>query len=183
MAEVAARETPTPARSEWLRPLPPAARFVLHAPAAARALAAPVWSPGFSELACRASGDGDRASLWLGPDEYLLLAPDAEGAALHASLATALAGSPHALVDVSHRQTAFEIIGPHAPDILNGGCPLDLDLAEFPVGMCTRTVFAKAEITLWRTASQTFHVEVWRSFTDYLTQLLAEVARDYTGRA
>ncbi len=36
--------------------------------------------------------------------------------------------APHALVDISHRQFALEISGPHAGAILNGACPLDLDL-------------------------------------------------------
>ena len=44
--------------------------------------------------------------------------------------------------------------------------------------MCTRTLFAKADIVLWRTAADAFHVEMWRSFGDYVRALLAEVARD-----
>ena len=88
-------------------------------------------------------------------------------------------GIPHALVDVSHRQFAVAVSGAHAADILNGACPLDLDLAEFPVGMCTRTVFAKAEIVLWRTAEETFHVEIWRSFAGYVTGVLGEIASEF----
>ena len=42
--------------------------------------------------------------------------------------------------------------------------------------MCTRTVFAKAEIVLWRTAADTFRVEVWRSFADYVVGMLHETA-------
>jgi len=45
--------------------------------------------------------------------------------------------------------------------------------------MCTRTVFAKAEIVLWRTAPDAFRIEVWRSFTDYVARLLGEAAREY----
>jgi sarcosine oxidase subunit gamma len=44
--------------------------------------------------------------------------------------------------------------------------------------MCTRTLFEKSEIVLWRTAPDTFHIEVWRSFAPYVTALLAEVARE-----
>ena len=44
--------------------------------------------------------------------------------------------------------------------------------------MCTRTVFAKAEIVLWRPAEHVFRLEVWRSFSLYVVQLLHEVARD-----
>ena len=69
--------------------------------------------------------------------------------------------------------------GPHAATILSGGCPLDLDLAEFPIGMCTRSVFAKADIVLWRTRADAFHLEVWRSFSGYVTGLLSEIAREF----
>jgi sarcosine oxidase subunit gamma len=46
--------------------------------------------------------------------------------------------------------------------------------------MCTRTVLAKAEIVLWRTAAQSFHVEAWRSFLPYVWAFLAEAAREFT---
>lgn len=132
-----------------------------------------------SQATCRAAMNGDQAAaLWLGPDEQLLLGP--EGADLVATLAPALRELPHSLVDVSHRQIALEASGPHAAAVLNAGCPLDLDLSAFPVGMCTRTVFAKAEIVLWRTSEDVFHVEVWRSFASYVTEFLAEVAREVT---
>ena len=85
---------------------------------------------------------------------------------------------PHALVDVSHRQFALQVSGPHAVTILSGACPLDLDLGEFPVGMCTRTVLAKADIVLWRTHETVFHLEAWRSFAGYVTGLLREIASE-----
>jgi sarcosine oxidase subunit gamma len=44
--------------------------------------------------------------------------------------------------------------------------------------MCTRTLFEKSEMVLWRTAPDSFHIEVWRSFAPYVTGLLAEVARE-----
>jgi sarcosine oxidase subunit gamma len=116
------------------------------------------------------------AALWLGPDEQLLLG--AEGADIATALEPALRALPHSLVDVSHRQTALQVSGPHATRLLSTGCPLDLDLASFPVGMCTRTVLAKAEIVLWRTSEHVFHIEVWRSFAAYVSEFLAEAARE-----
>jgi sarcosine oxidase subunit gamma len=169
----------TVAATPWLTPLPPAARFILHGGEQARERASGAWSAAFSEVACRASVAGTRATLWLGPDEYLLLAPAEESAAIAADLERVLDGSPHALVDVSHRQTAMRISGPHAEALLSGACPLDLEAGEFPVNMCTRTVFAKADIVLWRTAADSFHLEVWRSFSDYVTAMLTEIARGY----
>jgi len=130
-----------------------------------------------SQTACRAAtGPTNLAALWLGPDEQLLLGPERYDIA--AALEPALRPLPHSLVDVSHRQTALQASGPHAVVLLNAGCPLDLDPGAFPVGMCTRTVLAKAEIVLWRTGQDEFHIEVWRSFADYVSSFLAEVARE-----
>jgi len=182
MAESALRRPPQVSAAEWLKTLPPAARWVLHGDAQARALAAPVWGVGFSAAACRAVRSAERATLWLGPDEYLLLdlaAQDASALATAAAIEAALRDTPHALVDVSHRQFALEVSGPHAEVILRGACPLDLHISQFPVGMCTRTVLAKADITLWRTREDAFHLEVWRSFEGYVGGLLQEIAREF----
>jgi sarcosine oxidase subunit gamma len=162
---------------DWLRIKPPAARLLLQGNAQARAAAAAVWGVPFSEESCRARAAGGRATLWLGPDEHLLWQESRAAALPVAELEQALAPHPHSLVDISHRQTALEISGANAATILAGACPLDLDLRQFPVHMCTRTVLAKAEIVLWRTAEEIFHVEVWRSFQRYTEELLREIAR------
>ena len=192
------RSAPTMMDTEWLKSLPPARRYAFYGDAPARAAAEAAWGVPFSDDACRAISRDSRATLWLGPDEYLLLdfaggdpgaahAAAGDSQAHHAAacdpdLSRALTGISHALVDVSHRQFALEVSGPHADTILNGACPLDLDLAEFPIGMCTRTVFAKAEIVLWRTRRDAFHVEVWRSFSGYVTGVLTEIAAEFYPR-
>lgn len=127
---------------------------------------------------CRAARSGERAALWLGPDEWLLIATDAQSTAEWRGLASTLNRKTGALVDVSHRSAGLIVDGPRAADLLNAGCPLDLDQAAFPLGMCTRTLLAKAEIILWRTAPATFRLEVWRSYLPYVTGLLGEAARD-----
>ena len=65
--------------------------------------------------------------------------------------------------------------------LLNEGCPLDLDAAAFPPGRCTRTLFGKAEIVLWRRDVDAWRVEVARSFAPYLLALLREAAADLRG--
>ena len=122
------------------------------------------------------SADG-RHALWLGPDEWLLLAPEADTAAIYEAVSSAI-GQTGALVDVSHRQTALIISGTKAAAVLNAGVPLDLSLKDFPVGMATRTIFEKAEIVLWRTGEQEFRVEVWRSFAPYVLAMLQAADRD-----
>src|SRR5277367_851888 len=73
MSEMAPRLAPPVQATEWLKALPPTTRWVLHGDARARALAAPVFGVAFAETACRATVVGERATLWLGPGEYLLL--------------------------------------------------------------------------------------------------------------
>ena len=193
MHEIATRSAPAAPAAQavqptrWLKATPPALRFILHADARARRAAAPAWGVRFAEESCRAVVEGTRATLWLGPDEYLLLGradgsdteiAESEQAAAEA-IERVLGDLPHALVNISHRQFGLEVSGPHAATILNGACPLDLDLSEFPAGMCTRTVLAKADIVLWRTSDDAFHLEVWRSFSGYVTGLLSEIAREF----
>ena len=181
MASIANTETPAVGAKSWLRLQPAAARFSFRGNAAAQLVAGAAFGLPFPTNACRSATNSTRAALWLGPDEQLLLAAPSEAESLRAALETALASMPHSIVDVSHRQVALELRGPHAAWILNAGCPLDLDATAFPIGMCTRTVFAKTDIVLWRTATEHFHVEVWRSFTDYLVGMLREVAREVAG--
>jgi sarcosine oxidase subunit alpha len=119
----------------------------------------------------------DRAALWLGPDEWLVLA--AENDADLARRATLGLGSiPGSVVDVGHRSCSIELVGRYAAWCLNAFCALDLDISAFPVGMATRTLFGKAEIVLWRTDPEAFHVEVARSFAPYVWNCLEEARRE-----
>jgi len=158
--------------------LPACTRLILRGRAAAvSAVTAPL---GFALplQRCRAATTGERSALWLGPDEWLILAAVSDP--VGAGLAQAMHGHPPSLVDVSQRQCAIEVGGTAAADVLNAGCPLDLDAAAFRVGMCTRTVLAKSEIVLRRVAVETFRLEVARSFAAYIRAFLLEAARDYT---
>jgi len=175
----AKRQPPRIDARPWLVPQPAATRFSFRGGADAAAIASRAFGVELPSTACRANPGGERAALWLGPDEQLLLAPEHEAAALRTTLSAALSGVAHSLVDISHRQTAFLMTGPQAEWLLNTGCPLDLDAKAFPVGMCTRTVYMKSEILLWRLSADTFRVEVWRSFADYVVKHLEEAALEF----
>jgi sarcosine oxidase subunit gamma len=172
----AARQGPPLSETLWLRSLPSACRWVLRGDEAVRLAATEALGVTLPAAACRAGVSGERAALWLGPDEWLLIAPVAQSG-LAQRMARALAALPHSLVDVSHRQVALLVEGPRAATLLASGCALDLDAAAFPVGMCTRTMLAKAEVLLWRIGADSFRLEVWRSFASYVTQFLGEAAR------
>ena len=123
----------------------------------------------------RASQVERRLCARLGPDEWLLCAP--EGAA---PTFNALEGRHYSLVDVSHRYAALAIEGDEAHLVLAAGCPLDLDSTAFPAGNATRTLLGKAEIVLWRfDAAPMFRVECARTFAPYVHAFLQEASREF----
>ena len=156
---------------------PPAARFILRGPEAVRVACGMAFGAEPPSRLGAASEVSGRAALWLGPDEWLLIADGADASDIGAMLESVLEGTAHSLVDVSHRQIGLVASGPAAARVLNAGCPLDLSLNAFPAGFATRTLFDKIEIVLWRRAETTFHVELWRSFAPWLAASLAEAAR------
>jgi sarcosine oxidase subunit gamma len=173
--ELAARsplEALNEASISGLTPAAPVIRHVLRGRDAALTAASGALGFTLPQTPCRAASLGDRHALWLGPDEWLVLSPPGDG--LEGALAAAIGSHPHSLVEVTHRQVGLILSGSHVETILAGGCPLDVALRAFPVGMCTRTLFEKAEIVLWRTEAHRFHIEVWRSFASYLLAHLHE---------
>ena len=128
--------------------------------------------------ACRSERDGELSALWLGPDEWLLVNFGPSDRWI-SDLEARLEGVVHSLVDVSHRQVALSVRGARAENVLATGCALDLSLNSYPLGMCTRTMFAKVEVVLWRTASDCFHIELARSYACYAETLLREAKREH----
>jgi sarcosine oxidase subunit alpha len=128
---------------------------------------------------CRSVIARDRAALWLGPDEWLIVAPES-ASDLTAQATKATGDHPASIVDVSHRSQTLEITGPRAAWCLNAFCMLDLEPHAFPVGMCTRTLLGKAEATLWRIAPDVFHLEVARSLVPYVWTCLEEARLEFT---
>jgi len=175
--------TGTTLKPAWLQRVTPAARLVLQGGPAALVAAASALGIPDADAAGRTTGDDATTLIWLGPDERLLIAWLEDAASLGARLEAALTGQAHSLVDVTQRQVGLRLTAPFAADLLNCGCPLDLDPARFPVGSGTRTLFNKTDIVLWRRGVDDFHIEVWRSFEDYLIRWLTESEQDFTCRA
>ena len=115
-----------------------------------------------------------KTALWIGPDEWLIW----DDKTPNETLVPLLANKEFSAVDISHRNTAYIVSGTGAENTLNAGCPRDLSLAAFPVGACSRTIFGKAEVVLYRSDKTTFRVECWRSFAPYVWALLMDAAKD-----
>ncbi|MFG1363625.1 sarcosine oxidase subunit gamma [Xanthobacter versatilis] len=171
-----ARRTPAlPAGTGGIvSPLPPADRFVLRL----RGFSGTAGGFDLSGALNTAHGTPERFAARLGPDEWLLVLPEGEGAAAQAALKAALAGRFFSLVAVGHRNVGIAVTGPHAADVLNAGIALDLSDAAFPEGSATRTLLGKADVVVVRLGTG-FRVECWRSFAPYVSGFLTEVAQEF----
>ena len=177
MPEQALRRPPIFAATHWLMMLPPACALgaAWGMPMCAP-LVAPAWGVGFPRHRLPRRRLRKRATLWLGPDEHLLL-DLALARRRHGRRFLLFAAASRACVRAATGDTRSSISATAnsrsrsgartLQTILRGGCPLDLDIRAVPGGACALcTVFAKADVTLWRTRDrmQNSSVEVWRSF-------------------
>ena len=111
--------------------------------------------------------EGDRTSLWLGPDEWLLLGPAGDGDRIVEQVAAELGGAHHSVVDVSANRVALELRGPGVRELLSKGCSIDLHPRVWTSGLCAQTMLAKAPVILHERDGAT-RILVRTSFTDYL---------------
>jgi sarcosine oxidase subunit gamma len=162
------------AKDVKLATLPPAHRISLRAPTASVAALSTALGLTLPQKPKTSASDGSRTALWLGPDEWLVIDDGAKDPLDDCRAVEAL----HSAVGISHRNVAISVSGPAAANTVNAGCPQDLSLTAFPVGACSRTILGKVEIVLLRTGEDTFRVECWRSFSDYVFTFLTEAARD-----
>jgi sarcosine oxidase, subunit gamma len=177
MPDIATRTLPLSGRSAAtaqisVTPAEPAFRLSLRAKPDAVAALSRALGVALPVKPKSSASKGTRSALWLGPDEWLVI----DSAANPASDLTKVKAL-HSAVDVSHRNTAIIVSGPAAEATLSAGCPQNLSMKAFPVGACSRTLLGKVEIVLLRTEPQTFRVECWRSFSDYVMTYLSEAAK------
>ncbi|MFJ6002755.1 sarcosine oxidase subunit gamma [Arthrobacter sp. NPDC092385] len=133
---------------------------------------------------CGEVGGADGVSvLWLGPSEYLVVAPeeahDSLGGDLIGSLTTALGGAPGQVVDLSANRTTFELSGPRARAVLEKGCSLDLHPRSFPPGTALNTEVGNIPLVLEKTGEEGFRLFPRASFADFLGRWLLDAMREY----
>jgi sarcosine oxidase subunit gamma len=125
------------------------------------------------------SACNDHSALWLGPDEWLLVAQDGHNEALIADLRMALGGVHHSVTDLSANRTIIEISGTDARVVLAKGCPLDLHGGVFKPPMCAQTLLAKSQMLLQCVdAKPVFRVFVRISFAPYVAEWLLDAAAE-----
>lgn len=119
-------------------------------------------------------------ALWLGPDEWLVVAPAGGEGALLQALESAAHGRHAALNDVSDARTVFALGGAHARDMLAKGCGIDLHPKAFAPGRCAQTGLARASVILHQTdETPSYDIYVDWSFAAYLWRWLEDAGREY----
>lgn len=125
---------------------------------------------------------GDRAILWLGPDEWLVVTPAGDEAGLTDGLNAALAGLRASATDVTDNYTTVRIAGPKARWVLAKGWAVDLHPSAFGPGRVAQSNLALTNAILRQTegkgADDTagFEVLVRPSFAKYLWDWLTDAA-------
>ena len=126
------------------------------------------------------SAGGGLHLLWLGPDEWLLVAPPGEEAKLLQSLSAVIGEVHAAITDVTDSRAVIGLSGPNVRDVLAKGCSLDLHPRVFGPGRCAQSLLAKASILLHQTdEAPRFDIYVARSYADYLWRWLEDAGTEY----
>ncbi len=137
-------------------------------------------SLGFPITPNTVAGDMTRGSLWLGPDEWLIVGLPGTAVETVAALETAFEGKLHSVVDVSANRAVIELRSADRLALLATGCPIDLDpRGGWIPGRCAQTMFAHAQVLLQEFDDAT-RVLARPSFADYVVQRLL-AARDVAG--
>ncbi|PQZ88184.1 sarcosine oxidase subunit gamma [Arthrobacter sp. MYb227] len=112
------------------------------------------------------------AVLWLGPDEFLAVAP--EGTEMADRLVRALGDEPGQVVDLSANRSVIELSGPSARAVLEKGCPADLHPRSLATGSAITTTLGPVPLLLWKTGEETFRLLPRASFADYTARWLLD---------
>ncbi|GAA2564361.1 sarcosine oxidase subunit gamma [Neomicrococcus aestuarii] len=119
--------------------------------------------------------------VWLSPDEFLVIAPDAAPGEelLFSRLETALGSLSGQVLDLSANRTILELSGEFARDVLEKTIQLDLHPSVFPVGYTVQTLLENTGIILSRTEENTWQVLPRASFTVHIAGWLLDGMREY----
>jgi sarcosine oxidase subunit gamma len=118
------------------------------------------------------SASGGREALWLGPDEWLLVAEPGSALEIAEDLERSLDDLHHSVVDVSADKAVVELAGDQRIELLTRGCGLDLHPRSWREGMCAQTLLARVPVLLQERERAT-RVFVRASFAGHLVSWLA----------
>ena len=127
-------------------------------------------------VACSLSTISSATILNLSPDEWILICPREQRAAIQQSLATALTGIHSQVLDNSGGYTSVWLQGKQAVDALQH-CTV-YNLHALTPNKVVGTTFGKAGVIIYRLENG-FCLVLRRSFADYIWRYLARAAAPY----
>ena len=120
------------------------------------------------------AGQVELKIFWMSPDEWLLVADFDHRKVILDGLNAALAGTHHAVTDVSANRRIIALEGNRALNILKQGCSLDLEAALPAPAGAVQTRLARTQVILERVnSSALFQLYVRNSFSEYVLDWLA----------
>ena len=123
------------------------------------------------------------STLWLGPAEFLVVAPEnaheSVGGDLVPALIESLGEGQGQVVDLSANRTIFELSGTQSRAVLEKGCSQDLHPRVFKAGTALATEIGHIPVMLWKSGDDTFRVLPRASFADYLGRWLVDGMREF----
>ena len=124
--------------------------------------------------------NGDFATLWMGPNEWLILGPPHSETKIISDLREILRDQFSAVNDLSGGQTIINLQGSNVRDVLSKGCTLDLHPRVFGPKRCVQTRLGKTNVMIRQMDnSPSFDIIVRRSFSDYLARWINYAAQEY----
>jgi sarcosine oxidase subunit gamma len=121
--------------------------------------------------------------LWLGPDEWLVLAVSEDGLAGRLQAAASGAEGPGEnaqVLDVSANRTVLELGGPQAREVLEKGCPVDLHPRAFADDTAVVTTIARVPVILWKSDDTMFRILPRASLAAYVAAWLVDAMQEFT---
>ncbi|MFI5024743.1 MAG: sarcosine oxidase subunit gamma [Alphaproteobacteria bacterium] len=127
----------------------------------------------------RASEGVDIRVLWLGPDEWLVVAAEDKVEGLTRALIDKLAGQSFSVTDVSEARAVIGLAGAAAREVLSQGTALDLHPRVMAPGHVAQTLLARVPIIIHqRDDEPRYDIYVQRSLAEYLWNWLEDAAHD-----
>ena len=118
---------------------------------------------------------GERITLWLGPDEWLVVAPGDGADHLVAEVDASLAPAHRSVLDLSANRVVLQLSGAAVEEVLATDCPIDLHPRVWIPGRCAQTLVMGVPAILARHDDRT-HVFVRPSFAEHLVDRLLDAA-------
>jgi heterotetrameric sarcosine oxidase gamma subunit len=122
--------------------------------------------------------DGVVTSLWIAPDQWLLVSDEVGAQEIVDRCAATLAGQLYLAVDATSAMRCAALTGTRVRDLLSMGSGLDWSYRSVPAEHCVRTRFARIAVVAHAIDESRFDVYLDGSHRGYLDRWLAHAVRD-----